>query len=124
MKKTNADSESEATPKQVRYPRLRFGRGIVCARPSHFFRNLHDELLLLQQMELPSTTTVIPQQRTAALANKPEIEKRSSSRATSGCQFVRYDLVHITPDPGLAGLDGAHQRMLCFVKMFGRVLVL
>jgi hypothetical protein len=42
----------------------------------------------------------------------------------SARQFSRIDLVHVTPHPTFAGLDGAHQRVGCAMKMFGGVLVL
>jgi len=38
--------------------------------------------------------------------------------------FSRGELVHVTPYPRLAGLNGADERMLGAVKMLGRVLVL
>jgi hypothetical protein len=42
----------------------------------------------------------------------------------SSCKFARFDLIYITPDPGLSGLDGAHERMFRVVKVFRGVLVL
>ena len=45
-------------------------------------------------------------------------------RGLSGGNFAGFDFVYVTPDPGLSGLDGAHKRMLGFVKMLGRVLIL
>jgi len=39
------------------------------------------------------------------------------------CKFACLDLVYITPDPGLSGLDGAHNRMLGVVKVLGGVFV-
>src|SRR5271157_1403620 len=42
----------------------------------------------------------------------------------SARQFSGIEFVHVTPDPALAGLDGAHQRMLRAMKVFGGVLVL
>src|SRR5580698_3407180 len=38
--------------------------------------------------------------------------------------LLKNRLVHVTPDPIFAGLDGLHQRMLGSVKMLGRVLIL
>jgi hypothetical protein len=42
----------------------------------------------------------------------------------SSLKFAGFDLVHITPDPGLPRLIGTDQRVLRFVEMFGGVLVL
>jgi hypothetical protein len=39
-------------------------------------------------------------------------------------KFAGLDLVHITPHPAFSRLDRANQRMLRFVEMLGRVLVL
>ena len=41
-----------------------------------------------------------------------------------GAQLPWLDLVHVAPHPVLPRLDGAHERMLTFVKMFGCMLVL
>ena len=38
--------------------------------------------------------------------------------------FPGLHLVHIAPDPGLAGLNGPNQRMFHRVKMLGGMLVL
>jgi hypothetical protein len=45
-------------------------------------------------------------------------EKHSSHK------FAGLDLVHITPNPAFSRLNGANQRMLRFVEMLGRMLVL
>src|ERR1035438_10194577 len=42
----------------------------------------------------------------------------------SSPDFTGLDFVHITPDPRLPRLIGTDQRVLRFVEMFGRVLVL
>jgi hypothetical protein len=42
----------------------------------------------------------------------------------SRSEFAGKNLVHITPHPGLTGLDGANQGMLGFVKVFGGVFIL
>lgn len=39
-------------------------------------------------------------------------------------KFARLDLVHVTPDPAFSRFDGANQRMLRFVEMLSRMLVL
>jgi hypothetical protein len=44
-------------------------------------------------------------------------------RPFSRCEFARFDLVYITPNPAFPGLDRAYQRMLCVVKMFRGVFV-
>src|SRR5208337_1480049 len=54
----------------------------------------------------------------------PNVRCHQFSEARSFRDFSRIDLVHVTPDPALAGLDGAHQRMRCAMKVFGGVLVL
>jgi hypothetical protein len=42
----------------------------------------------------------------------------------SGSNFAGLDFVHITPNPRLPGFNGAHERVLRVVEMFGGVLVL
>jgi hypothetical protein len=44
--------------------------------------------------------------------------------ADLGGEFTGFDLVDVTPDPGLAGLDRAHHGMLGVVEMLGRVFIL
>jgi hypothetical protein len=39
-------------------------------------------------------------------------------------KFAGLDFVHVTPDPAFPRLDGTNQRMLRFVEMLGRMLVL
>jgi hypothetical protein len=41
-----------------------------------------------------------------------------------GGDFAGLDLVYVTPDPGLAGFNGAHHRMLGVVEVLGRMFVL
>jgi hypothetical protein len=41
----------------------------------------------------------------------------------SGGDFACFDLVYVTPDPGLSWLNGAHKRMFGLVKVLGRVLI-
>ena len=41
----------------------------------------------------------------------------------SGFQFARLYLVHIAPDPGLAGLDRAYERMLHRMEVLGGMFV-
>jgi hypothetical protein len=47
----------------------------------------------------------------------------STADKTFGTDFSGHELVDVAPNPTFAGLDGAHQRMLTFVKMLGRVFV-
>jgi hypothetical protein len=42
----------------------------------------------------------------------------------SGGNFTRFDFVDVTPDPRLSRLNGAHKRMLGFMKVLGRMLIL
>src|SRR5258708_28741137 len=49
---------------------------------------------------------------------------RIAFEPASGPNLSGFDFVHIAPDPGLSRLNGADQRMLHFVEMLGRVLVL
>jgi hypothetical protein len=46
------------------------------------------------------------------------------SEERSSYKFAGLDLVHVTPHPAFSRLDGTNQRMLRFVEMLGRVLVL
>jgi hypothetical protein len=46
------------------------------------------------------------------------------SEERSRYKFAGLDLVHITPHPAFSRLDRANQRMLRFMEMLGRVLVL
>jgi hypothetical protein len=41
-----------------------------------------------------------------------------------GIDLTDTHLIHVTPDPGLAGLDGSDQWMLLFVEVLGCMLVL
>jgi len=41
-----------------------------------------------------------------------------------GIQFPGLDLVHIAPNPRFSRLNRADQRMIDFVKVFGRVFIL
>jgi hypothetical protein len=50
-------------------------------------------------------------------------EIHQSRRPSSG-QFAGKNLIHITPDPGLAGFNRADYGMLRFVKVLGGVFVL
>jgi hypothetical protein len=42
----------------------------------------------------------------------------------SSHKFARFDLIHVTPNPGLPRFNGTNQRVLGFVEMLGGVLVL
>jgi hypothetical protein len=48
----------------------------------------------------------------------------ASSLSFSGYKFTRLDLVHITPHPGFAGLNGTDQGVLRLVEMLRSMLVL
>jgi hypothetical protein len=41
-----------------------------------------------------------------------------------GRDFAGFHFVHVAPDPGFTGFDGAHQRVLGVVEMLGRMFVL
>jgi hypothetical protein len=54
--------------------------------------------------------------------------KSEKGSILDGCKsvrayFARFDLIHITPDPGLTGLDRANQRMFGMMKVFCGVFV-
>jgi hypothetical protein len=49
---------------------------------------------------------------------------RGAPDGAASPNLSRHNLVHITPDPAFTGLDGAHQRVLRGMKVFGRVLIL
>jgi hypothetical protein len=54
-------------------------------------------------------------------ASRPSNDLRENR---SRHKLARLDLVHVTPDPAFSRLDGANQRMLRFVEMLGRMLIL
>jgi hypothetical protein len=56
--------------------------------------------------------------------NLPRDTSRADWNEFSGVQLSRLNLVHVAPHPVFLGLDGAYERMLAFVKVFGGVLVL
>jgi hypothetical protein len=42
----------------------------------------------------------------------------------SSFQFAGLDFIYVAPGPGFAGLNGADQRVLATVKMFGGMFIL
>jgi hypothetical protein len=66
----------------------------------------------------PILQTFVNRYRLAAHRPSNDRERHSSHK------FIGFDLVHITPDPAFSRLDRANQRMLRFVEMLDRMLVL
>ena len=54
----------------------------------------------------------------------PSISSASHGHKGISAQLSGHEFIHVAPHPGLAGFDGAHERMFRVVEMLRRVSVL